>query len=163
MQETAREFAIRVHGDQKYGDQPYCVHLDEVADIVKDFGDVVLEASYLHDVLEDTDVGVDELVCRFGSWVGHSVAICTDPPGRNRKERKAKLHEELSEVKEDFYTALIVKAADRLANMRACVRTDSPKLDMYLREYVPFRNATRREGLCSEIWDELDKIYEEHK
>lgn len=30
----ARDFAIIAHGNQKYGDQPYVVHLDEVFNVL---------------------------------------------------------------------------------------------------------------------------------
>ena len=56
----AREFAIKAHGDQMYGDEPYIVHLDEVAGILHEFG--IMETiftnayivAYLHDTIEDT-------------------------------------------------------------------------------------------------------------
>lgn len=34
MTNKARDFAIKWHGDQKYGDKPYVYHLDQVAEIV---------------------------------------------------------------------------------------------------------------------------------
>ena len=33
--DRARAFAVQAHGDQRYGDEPYVVHLDEVAAIVR--------------------------------------------------------------------------------------------------------------------------------
>jgi len=31
---SARDFAIKAHGDQKYNSEPYSVHLDQVARLV---------------------------------------------------------------------------------------------------------------------------------
>ena len=36
--ESAREFAVSAHGNQKYGDEPYSVHLDDVARTVEELG-----------------------------------------------------------------------------------------------------------------------------
>ncbi|MFA6234650.1 MAG: hypothetical protein WC824_10770, partial [Bacteroidota bacterium] len=53
----AREFAIKAHGDQKYGDQPYVVHLDAVKDLVLGYNCDNLrratDGAFLHDILED--------------------------------------------------------------------------------------------------------------
>lgn len=39
MTNKARDFAIKWHGDQRYGDKPYVYHLDQVADNVCATGD----------------------------------------------------------------------------------------------------------------------------
>src|ERR1700742_5077227 len=90
----ARWFAIRAHADQRYGEHPYVKHLDDVAELVGlGAGEFTLVVAYLHDVLEDTAVTHRQLVAEFGSAVAVEVGAVTDPPGRNRKERKAALYE----------------------------------------------------------------------
>ena len=55
--EAVRSFAIAAHGDQRYGDQPYAVHLDRVAGLLAEHGHAeVVPVGFLHDVLEDTEV-----------------------------------------------------------------------------------------------------------
>ena len=56
--------------------------------------------------------------------------------------------------------ALIVKAADRLANIRqsACSCPGESKLEMYRREHGEFTQAAFRKGLCDPIWDEMATI-----
>ncbi|MFT7224393.1 MAG: hypothetical protein ACI82Z_001950 [Cellvibrionaceae bacterium] len=62
-------------------------------------------------------------------------------------------------VKGEEELALLVKAADRLANMRACIRIqDQGFLDMYKSENTVFRTSAYRPNLCENIWIELDKI-----
>jgi GTP pyrophosphokinase len=67
----AKDFAIKAHGDQKYGvEQPYSAHLQYVVDVLVRFkvrSQTVLEAAWLHDVLEDTSVTEAELAREFAS------------------------------------------------------------------------------------------------
>lgn len=55
--------------------------------------------------------------------------------------------------------ALIVKAADRLANLRESARGRSgSKLDMYRQEHPAFRAAAYRPGLCDGLWEEIERL-----
>jgi hypothetical protein len=61
----------------------------------------------------------------------------------------------------------MVKAADRLANLRHCaqgVEQGEPvatrKLAMYRKEHPAFRTAVYRVGLCEELWQEMEDIFE---
>lgn len=155
----ARNFAIQAHGDQKYGDDPYIRHLDDVAMLAASYGHLAIVVAYLHDVIEDTDKTAGDIRAHFGSIVTASVLTCTDKPGRNRRERKARTNEKLSDSMNT--TALIVKACDRLANVRECVRTNDSRIEMYRREYPAFREAAYRAGLCESVWAELDELMKE--
>ena len=159
MSTNARAFAATAHGDQKYGAQPYVVHLDEVAEIVSsvDAGEPARAVAYLHDVLEDTSVTADVIERDFGPFVRRCVEIVTDPPGASRKDRKALLHERLKAVPESEKLALIVKAADRLANVRSSARDNPGLLSMYRKEHAAFRDAAFRPGLCDELWAEMER------
>jgi guanosine-3',5'-bis(diphosphate) 3'-pyrophosphohydrolase len=165
----ARAFAVKAHGDQKYGndDRPYVSHLDAVCDIVcqHDMDKELATVAYLHDVLEDTEVTPAQIEGAFGEDVADAVYMCTDPPGANRVERKAGLHTALNSLDESQSVprlALIVKAADRLANLRESAKAAAAgvpgKLDMYHREHEAFRAAAYRPGLCDQIWDEIEWI-----
>src|SRR6185369_14989980 len=95
----------------------------------------------------------------FGDRVADCVALVTDEAGVNRKERKARTNEKLSRISGEHELALVVKAADRLANLRMSAGDRSgSKLDMYLREHSTFRQAAYRAGLCDELWQEMDRI-----
>ena len=155
---TAREFATRAHNGQLYGAAPYTTHLDAVAALVGP-DDVARIVAYLHDVVEDTSVGLQEVEARFGRYVAECVGLLTDGPGVNRKERKAASHAKLAAVGPEHHTALLVKAADRLANLEACVATGNEGLlAMYRREHEAFRRAAYRPGLCNELWERIDRI-----
>lgn len=164
----ARTYAAKAHAGQTYGDsQPYTVHLAAVVTIVDGLNDSLLAGSFLrdvawlHDILEDTPVTVTELENRFGHTVALAVQMVTDPEGPNRRERKAVLNANLRALDprlEDARAALLVKAADRLANVRACVAAGDSRLKMYRREHEAFRAAAHRPGLCDALWSELDSL-----
>lgn len=157
----ARAFAEQAHGAQTYGDAPYVVHLDAVAALVPPQPEALKVVAYLHDVLEDTETTADALQARFGPVVAQAVEHLTDPPGPRRADRKEALHRRLSALSiEDTAAALAlhVKAADRLANVRACVRTGDARLALYRREHAVFRAAAYRPGLCDPLWAELDTL-----
>lgn len=124
MKTKARDFAVKAHGDQKYGEFPYSVHLDEVASIAKQYGETAEIVAYLHDVVEDTDVTAQEIEAIFGGLVARCVQILSDEPGETRKIRKAATYLKMSAVDGEECLALLVKSADRLANMRACIRSE---------------------------------------
>lgn len=170
-------FAQEAHGDQKYGDDPYSVHLFDVMGIALSINDKILhpafigDVAWLHDVVEDTDVTLDDLEEAFGLNVASAVALVTDPEGASRKEKKAALNERLSSLdvsRIDHRAALLVKAADRVANVRSSkeliLKGDAKEkkkgekfLRMYRDEHAAFRKAAFREGLSDRLWAELDE------
>ncbi|MCA9689830.1 MAG: HD domain-containing protein [Nannocystaceae bacterium] len=157
---AARAFAIAAHGDQRYGARPYATHLDAVAALVD--GDEALQViAYLHDVVEDTAVTLAEVEARFGADVARCVALLTDPPLPTRRARKRAAYAALAQVDAAApeARALVVKVADRLANVRSCVADENPGLlAMYRREHAAFRAAARREGVAAALWAELDAL-----
>lgn len=159
---NARTFAIAAHGSQQYGNHPYVVHLDAVAAIAANYGETAQTVAYLHDVVEDTPVSLAEVRAHFGELIACCVAPLTDEAGATRKERKAKTYAKLATVNGELALALIVKAADRLANVQACIADNKQDLlSVYRAEHVIFRPAAYRPGLCDEIWQQLDQLLAE--
>lgn len=159
MNFKARDFAIAAHANQMYGTLPYSFHLDAVASLVKKYGETAATVAYLHDVVEDTRVTLEEIENIFGSLVAKCVAILTDEPGQNRKERKSKTYAKMAKVTGEENLALLVKAADRLANLRASITDKNDRLiATYRSEYPTFRVSVYRKNLCEEIWQELESL-----
>jgi (p)ppGpp synthase/HD superfamily hydrolase len=157
----ARVFAVAAHGEQRYGDQPYSVHLDAVAATLAPFGEEAQVVGYLHDVVEDTAVSLETIRAEFGERVAKLVSLVTDEPGANRRDRKARSNAKLAAVSGEDVLALVVKAADRLANLRAAAGGGAEsKLGMYRREHPDFRRAAYRPGLCDDLWQEIDAVIE---
>lgn len=152
LTEEARAFALAAHGAQRYGAHPYAHHLEAVAAV-----------AWLHDTVEDTAANLAEIEHRFGPRIAACVSLLTDEPGPSRKERKAKTYAKLAAAQGFLELALLVKAADRLANVRACIA--DRKLDLlqvYRSEQPAFRQAACRPNLCGPIWAELDALLTEN-
>jgi len=157
----ARAFAAEAHAGQRYGDEPYTAHLDEVAARVQPFGELHQTVAYLHDVVEDTPTTLPEVEALFGDLVARCVALLTDEPGDSRKARKQLTHAKLGcvDAAAEEAVALVVKAADRLCNVERCVlHEDRGLLRMYRREHREFRRAVYRPGLADGLWAELSTL-----
>lgn len=162
----ARGLAVQAHADQMYGDQPYCYHLDAVAALVSEWAPEVRVWAYLHDVLEDVPTSVNDgqywrtrISTLFGERILKGCELLRDEPGLNRKARKAATHAKHAAIKAEFSQVLIVKIADRLANLRYCVALgDSKRLKMYCSEHAAFRDAVYRRDLAINLQDELDRL-----
>lgn len=162
MQIQARTFAIQAHGTQKYGDHPYSYHLDAVAALAEPYGQEAVVVAYLHDTVEDTGTKISEIESMFGPKVAACVSLLTDEPGANRKERKAKTYAKLAGVQGENELALLVKTADRLANVRACVKDKKQSLwQIYKEEHPAFKDSAYRAGLCDPLWAELEVLLSE--
>jgi len=155
----ARKFAVEAHGNQMYGLHPYVVHLDDVADITKPYGEQAQVVAYLHDVIEDTKTTKSDIEQIFGSFIARCVQILSDEQGETRKLRKTETYKKMASIDGKETLALLVKAADRLANMRACLKDGNHKLmKMYKSESIAFKRAVFRKGLCNDIWLDIDAI-----
>lgn len=161
---NARDYAAKAHEGQTYGSEPYTVHLEAVVAIVRvaEGSELAETVAWLHDAVEDTEATCIEIFHLFGPRVATAVKLLTDPEGYpNRRTRKAELHRILATLDPSGPAerlALLVKAADRVANVRACVENHPDKLKMYRREHADFRGAAYRPGLCDELWTELDTL-----
>ena len=157
--QQAKAFAIKAHGNQQYGDKPYAVHLNAVAELLKEYGETAQIIAYLHDVIEDTEITYTDVKNEFGEFIADCVAIVTDEPGTTRKERKKKTYAKMKTITGDLELALIVKTADRLANIQSCIDDGlSDLLEMYIKEHPAFQAAVYREDLCVDIWQKIQGL-----
>lgn len=120
--ERARRFASEAHRGvgqlRKYTGQPYEEHLKRVAEIVaRAKGDPeMVAAAWLHDVVEDTPVTIDDVEREFGPGVRELVDALTDvsrPTDGNRAARKAIDRDHLAQAPARAQT---VKLADLIDN-----------------------------------------------
>jgi hypothetical protein len=111
--------AHRNHRRKGASQEPYVNHLIEVLDLVASVedGDVdVLIAALLHDVLEDTRTGYDELVATFGERVARIVQENSDDMTLPKPERQ---RARLAGISKKSREARLVKVADIVSNLRA--------------------------------------------
>ena len=144
------------HGPARKGDTEID-HPTRVAWLLEErgFGEEVVAAAFLHDVVEDTAVDPDEIEENFGPEVSGLVREMTE--NESIEPYEARKAEHRSRVVQDRRVAAIY-AADKLANTRALNEKsqdpDDAKLEHYIRtldtlsaEYpeLPFLGPLREE------------------
>lgn len=177
MDYTIKNLAILAHRRQKYGEKPYIYHLDSVANIVNsvykesEYIDGLLCLTYLHDSFEDNNqdeidaikniiqeiyIAPDEII--------ETIELISDCKGKNRKERKQKTNEKFSLLDPSnisHWLVLVIKSADRFANIIECVNTrNADKYFMYKGEHKEFKKAVYRDAIpeIKHWWQEMDSL-----
>ena len=121
---AAFEFARNAHGTQLRKDgTEYITHPLAAAEIVAEIGldEDSLCAALLHDVIEDTDVGFDEIKKLFGQDVAEIVDGVTK---LSRVQYTSKEEEQMENLRKMLIAmaqdirVILIKIADRLHNMR---------------------------------------------
>lgn len=122
-------YAVRAHRGQfrKDGATPYITHPVEVAEIVCTMTEVpsVVEAALLHDVVEDTDVRINDVIRLFGVYVGDLVA---DESENKRKGQspaatwRLRKEEAIRKIAGAGSEAKMISLADKLSNLRSIQR-----------------------------------------
>ena len=165
VEHQAKTLATRAHEGQKYGlGEPYTVHLEDVRNILVEFGfsgeedNDYLVGAWLHDVLEDTETTQEFLQQTFGT---HAIAMVWAVTGRgkNRRERNEDAYKKIIA----YPDAIPLKLADRLSNGRNSKRDKLDLYDMYRDEYPNFRArlkpATKPDFRTTDMWNALDKLF----
>lgn len=147
---TALRFARRMHLGQrrKQTDEQFVEHPIAVAELLAEAGcdERLLTAAYLHDVVEKTQVELEEIELRFGTEVASIVdAVSEDEAIRDYGERKRALR---AQVLEADRAPILIYAADRVANLR-----DWATIPPERRERVAERLGTSLPERI-ELWDE---------
>lgn len=142
VSETFRPIAIQLHGDQRYGQFPYAIHLADVESVLVSYGFTERHyriAAWLHDVLEDTDTTAQYIKDTFGFEIAMIVLACTGV-GSNRAEKQANILEKL----QAYPDAVFVKVADRISNLCAGLyENNHKKLAKYITEHENFYPIVR--------------------
>jgi hypothetical protein len=173
---SAALIALEKHKDQLYGRKPYHVHLFDVVNVLLRFIEwdempqELIDAAWLHDVLEDTDTPREELEGSFNERVVRLVDAVTNEAGPNRAERQRLTYPKIRRTT----GAITLKLADRIANLEQCVSHDrlgrrpGRLFKMYLKEWDSFqselRGRCRGEGAAAKLmWEHLDELINEGK
>jgi GTP pyrophosphokinase len=130
---AAYEFSDKAHAGQlrETGD-PFIEHCLEVAFILAEqhMDSTTIAAGLLHDVVEDTNVTIDEIRKEFGDEIAHMVNGLTKLSGLSYKSTTDKqveyFRKMLLSMSEDI-RVIIIKLADRLHNMRTLAPLDPEK------------------------------------
>lgn len=120
----AFRFAYDLHdGQLRKSGEPYICHPVAVAGLLRDLGGspAMIAAGFLHDVVEDTDVTIEEIEERFGAEVRRLVEGVTKLSKINFKtktEGQAENFRRMFMSMAQDIRVIVVKLADRLHNMR---------------------------------------------
>lgn len=166
MEKEALRFASEAHAEQKrkYTEEPYIEHPKRVAELVRTVAHTpeMICAAYLHDVVEDTPVSIEEIEQRFGKEVADLVLELTDEymtekyPHLNRKKRKEKEVARQAEMTEQAKT---IKLADVIDNTRDIVMNDKNFARRYIPEMEALTNVLRQGDpqLFEQAWKEVQR------
>lgn len=120
----AFNFAYELHkGQYRKSGEPYIAHPVSVASLLRDLGgdSTMIAAGFLHDVVEDTEVTLEEIEQRFGCEVRQLVEGVTKLSKFNfssKTERQAENFRRMFLAMAKDIRVIVVKLADRLHNMR---------------------------------------------
>ena len=170
----AMKYALTAHGDQQYGRKPYHAHLMDVVQVLVRFHDWdelsqhLINAAWLHDVVEDTDRTDVDILTHFGLVTSGLVFAVTNGAGATRAERHKEVYRKIRKTP----GAIVLKLADRIANLEQCVSHDrigrkpGKLFNMYADEWAGFQHELRGhcagEGYIADaMWGRLDELFNE--
>ncbi len=125
--EKAKAFAYKYHEGQirKSKDTPFTEHLEAAVAIVKTLTkqEEIIAATWLHDVVEDTDATLDAVISQFGAVVSRYVALESEDKREGQSEadtwkaRKQEQLERLRNLKAADRDVYLITLSDKLANL----------------------------------------------
>lgn len=134
----AKTFATKAHEGQirKYTAEPYINHPVAVAKIVADVGsdNSMIAAALLHDVVEDTDTTIQDIIKHFGINIASMVSDLTDVSKSSDGNRKARKEIDREHTRMASPSAKTIKLADMIDNMASTIKYDPEFAKVYIAE-----------------------------
>ncbi len=162
----AFKFAYQLHeGQYRKSGEPYICHPVAVADLLRDLGGsaAMIAAGFLHDVVEDTEVTIEEIENRFGGEVRQLVEGVTKLSKINFKsktEGQAENFRRMFLAMAKDIRVIVVKLADRLHNMRTLEHLpDAKRRRIALETKEIFAPLANRLGIWHLKWELEDLAF----
>ncbi|MEE0060580.1 MAG: bifunctional (p)ppGpp synthetase/guanosine-3',5'-bis(diphosphate) 3'-pyrophosphohydrolase [Acutalibacteraceae bacterium] len=160
----AYELASEAHGDQRrVSGVPYILHPTSVACILVELGmdSESIVAALLHDVVEDTEITIEEISKVYGKDIAHLIDGVTKLkkiPYSNKEIRQAENVRKMFIAMSDDIRVIIIKLADRLHNMRTieCMR-EQKRRDIALETMEVFAPIAHRLGIRA-VKEEMEDL-----
>ena len=161
---TAFDFARTAHAGQKRksGD-PFIEHPVSVAEVLASYGldDVTIAAALLHDVVEDTEISLDDIREEFGEAVAHLIDGVTKLErirfDTKAEQQAATIRKMVIAMAKDV-RVLFIKLADRLHNVKTIdFMSDDAKLRIARETLEVYAPLAHRLG-AQDIKHEMEEI-----
>ena len=155
------ELAARLHSDQKRDSgEPYIIHPLAVASILASLhmDDTTIMAGLLHDVVEDTDMTLEDIRELYGDDM---VVLLDGVTKLSKLEFRSKQERQVENLRKMFLAMsrdiriIIIKLADRLHNMRTLSshHSDLRKKEIALETQEIFAPLAHRLGIYKIKWE----------
>ena len=158
--ERAKAFATKAHMGQMYGNKPSTYHLEQVENVLIRFDYCSFRmrtAAWLHDTVENCDATMEDIKREFPGFVASVVDAITSVPGENREQCNSAMY---LRIKERGTNAVVLKLADRIANVEETILTGDNTFSVCHEEYSGFRNALYESKNADEMWAHMDALNE---